>query len=324
MINRLVIGDSHNPWSNLALEKYLYRTCTDENILYLWQNADTVVIGRNQNAWKECDLKQMDADGVKLARRESGGGAVFHDLGNLNFTFISPNAVHDVHRQMGVIQAAVGQFGVETDLSGRNDLTIRASGSKFSGNAFQKGATCALHHGTILIDVDMEKIKRYLTPSAKKLEAKGIQSVRARVANLKAVEPSVSVDGMRAALVRAFEETYGPIDRTTPLQLDEAQIGEFERVLASWEWRLGNTPEFDITLNNRFAWGEVDLLLNVQRGHVTQAQVYSDALDEGLILRIAPLLAGSPFNSAALGERLRALGGIEGEDLAGWIAQESL
>ncbi len=150
-MNQIIYGTGFNPWYNLAVEKRLFRLGYDGVILYIWQNANTVVIGKNQNAWRECDLAAMEKDDVRLARRESGGGAVFHDLGNLNFTFLVPNELYDVRRQLAVIQRAVAVFGLETEQSGRNDLLLTENGCKFSGNAFQRSATHSLHHGTILI-----------------------------------------------------------------------------------------------------------------------------------------------------------------------------
>ena len=166
MIDKLKLyrGQSFDPFFNLAVEEYLLQN-TDEGCctLYLWQNQNTVVIGRNQNAFKECRTTLLEDEGGKLARRLSGGGAVFHDLGNLNFTFLVPTADYDLDKQLKVIELACEKLGVKVERSGRND--ILADGRKFSGNAFYKNGPRAYHHGTLMVDVDREKMGRYLNPS---------------------------------------------------------------------------------------------------------------------------------------------------------------
>ena len=135
MLNTIVITTSFNPWFNLAIEEFLVNNVKDdETILYLWQNKDTVVIGSNQNPWKECDVNKIEEDKVKLARRLSGGGAVYHDIGNLNFTFIMKKYKYDEDKQLNVVLNAINSFGMEAKFSGRNDLLL--SGKKFSGNAY--------------------------------------------------------------------------------------------------------------------------------------------------------------------------------------------
>ena len=182
MISSLYIYKSSglDPFGNLAREQVmLEHGPKDGVILYLWQNENTVVIGRNQNAFKECRVSLLEEEGGKLARRLSGGGAVFHDHGNLNFTFLLPQEDFDVRRQLEVICRACKAFGIPAEISGRNDLT--AQGQKFSGNAFYKNGTRAYHHGTLLMNADMSKLGRYLSPPVAKLKAKGVDSVRSRV-----------------------------------------------------------------------------------------------------------------------------------------------
>ena len=193
MINRLsyFISSSTNPYLNLAVEEYLLETVKpNQLILYLWQNERTVVIGKNQNAWKECRFQELEADGGHLARRLSGGGAVFHDLGNLNFTFLMPSSDYDLSKQMSVILEAVRSLGIDAQKSGRNDVTV--DGKKFSGNAFCQKGTNSYHHGTLMLRVDTQKVARYLNVSEKKLRSKGVSSVTSRVCNLCDFIPDLS------------------------------------------------------------------------------------------------------------------------------------
>ena len=199
MIETLRVCESEglDPYRNLAIEQHLLETVLGGCcLLYLWQNERTVVIGRNQNAWAECRTTALFEEGGRLARRLSGGGAVYHDLGNLNFTFLLCEEDYDLTRQLSVIRRACSLCGIETEISGRNDLL--ASGRKFSGNAFCHHEGRAYHHGTLLIDVDADAMGRYLSPSKAKLEAKGVESVRSRVVNLRELNPALTVDMLKA------------------------------------------------------------------------------------------------------------------------------
>ena len=209
MIERLLVcrSRSFDPYENLALEEALLnRVGEGELILYLWQNERTVVIGKNQNPWKECRTALLAEEGGHLARRLSGGGAVFHDLGNLNFTFLMPAQDYDLPRQLTVIQRACRSLGIPAERSGRNDLL--ADGRKFSGNAFYKHNGKAYHHGTLMVDVDLDRVQRYLSPSKAKLAAKGVESVRSRVVNLREFVPTLTVEQLADALIAALAEVY--------------------------------------------------------------------------------------------------------------------
>ena len=173
MRNYFVESKEYNPWKNLAIEKHLAEGIRPGDfLLYLWQNDNTVVIGRNQNALQECCAQLLEEEGGYLARRTTGGGAVYQDLGNLCFTFMASPERYDLGRQMKVVQKACLAFGIETEFSGRNDI-ITKEGYKFSGNAFSVTNACKIQHGTLMVDVDTEKMARYLTPSEEKMKAKG-------------------------------------------------------------------------------------------------------------------------------------------------------
>jgi len=207
MIEKLtfVEGTKTSPYENLALEEYLLFQCLEEEcILFLWQNEKTVVIGKNQNAWKECFVSRLEEDGVNLVRRISGGGAVYHDLGNLNFTFITRSNHFEVERQMRVIVNAIRNMGICADCSGRNDVLV--DGKKISGNAYCRQGEFCYHHGTIMIDVDVWKLSRYLNVPEDKLKSKGVDSVRSRVGNLKDFLPEITIREVKDQILNAFQE----------------------------------------------------------------------------------------------------------------------
>lgn len=292
-------SNEHDPWYNLALEEHLLKNIQPGSVmLYLWQNDHTVVIGRNQNPWKECACKAFEADGGKLARRLSGGGAVYHDLGNLNFTFIMSSDLYDFHKQLEAILAAVQKAGIQAQFTGRNDIVYNER--KFSGNAFYHGKNASYHHGTLLVDTNFEKLVTYLNPSADKIRAKGIESVRSRVINLASVCPDLSIDAMKQYFRAAFEEVYGGKTQQVSVSSDDTAFSALHQQYASWEWRYGNTPAFDLSFTQRFGWGGADVQLSFSNSQIKTAIIYSDAMDADIIEAIAQHLPGTAFSRKAL------------------------
>lgn len=311
------------PYENQALEKHLLEQVGPEQIiLYLWQNHRTVVIGKNQNPWRECKVAELEADGGSLARRISGGGAVYHDLGNLNFTFLCQAAQYDVGRNLQVIVAALARLGIRSEITGRNDVTVE--GRKISGNAFYEGRSC-FHHGTLLIGVELERMGRYLQASAKKLASKGVASVQARVTNLQTFCPGLTPEQMVEPLLQGMEQVYGmrpvPWPRET---LDAGRLSVLTREFADPAWRLGRPIPCDLAMQERFPWGEVELRLSVDRGRVRQAQLFTDALHTDLAELVEPALTGHVFSSRTLAQVLANLpgAGIEVSDLAALVLRE--
>lgn len=302
MINKLFIYNCRDtdPYRNIALEKYLLDSLQPgECVLYLWQNKNTVVIGRNQNAWAECRTTQLEEEGGKMARRLSGGGAVFHDLGNLNFTFLVNEEDYDVDKQLSVIQAALAELGLKAEKSGRNDLLV--DGRKFSGNAFFHRNGHAYHHGTLLVNVDMQKLGRYLTPPKAKLEAKGVASVRSRVANLTEFVPALTCDALRQHMTEAFSRVYSLPCCVKELDANASGIiTKDAEMLSSWDWLFGSRLPFSFSCEAKFDWGWIQLQLQVESGTVIGAQVYSDSMDWTVSDTVANCLKGQKFNQSAL------------------------
>lgn len=278
-----------NPYRNIALESLLLDSLeAGEVILYLWQNFRTVVIGRNQNAWKECQTAVLKADGGYVARRLSGGGAVYQDLGNLNFTFLAKKDLYDVEKQMEVILRAVNRLGIAAEISGRNDIT--ADGRKFSGNAFYHSGENYFHHGTIMVEVNTGRLSSYLNVQTEKLKSKGVDSVRSRVQNLAQWRPELTVEELKRALKKAFEEVYacgepcgemvfaGDGDSILPKGISAESLTVRTERFASWDWIYGKKLPFSREYEARFDWGCVQAQLTVDAGRVTDAAFYSDTL----------------------------------------------
>lgn len=305
---RYLISGSTDPYQNIALEAYLLtHTEPEECILYLWQNRKTVVIGYNQNAWKECRVEELEADGGFLARRLSGGGAVFHDMGNLNFTFLTRKNSFSVERQTEVILRAVQAFGIHAVRTGRNDLAV--DGGKFSGNAFYRTGDCCYHHGTVLIRADKHEMSKYLNVSREKLQSKGVDSVKSRVVNLAQYKPDLTVEQMQTALLDAFAEVYEGIPvPVSPEELPETELKEGALRFSSWEWLYGRKIPFNFEVTRRFDWGEVLIRLEVSEGVIHNAAIWTDALITELPRQTERALKGCRFRDAEIGQVFEGIG----------------
>lgn len=307
---RLFVYDgrrSRDPFLNLAVEAHLMeRVPDDAAVLYLWQNDKTVVIGRNQNAWRECRAEELEAAGGHLARRLTGGGAVYHDEGNLNFTFCAPEALYDVEKQTAVIAAAARAFGIAAERTGRNDLT--AEGRKFSGNAFRRSGGKRLHHGTVLIDGDMTAMTRWLDAEGSKLRAKGVRSVPSRVINLRELAPELTVDAFAEAMKRSFSAVYGaPSSAIKEAALDREDIERKRRFFASWEWRFGQRLPFADEWRGVFPWGTLRLSVRAEGGVIQEAAAESDGMASEIIAAIPGALRGVRYGRDAMAAAILAL-----------------
>ena len=293
-----------NPYLNLAIEEYLLQSCReDECILYLWQNKQTVVIGYNQNAWKECLVSKLEGDGGHLARRLSGGGAVYHDDGNLNFTFLVRKENYSVDKQLQVIIQAAKMLGIHAEKSGRND--ILADGKKFSGNAFYETKGHCYHHGTIMINVNLQELSKYLTVSKEKLQSKGVNSVKSRVANLSELQENVTIEGTKEKLQRAFEQVYGmPAAHRKVSDLNKDYIDEKKKEFESWDFIYGKKFEFQNELSHRFTWGEISIQFRVKEGQVQDVKIFSDSMHPGFIMDISSYFSGCRYRNKELCAKL--------------------
>lgn len=290
-----------DPCRNLALEKYLMdHVQPGQCILYLWQNANTVVIGRNQCAADECRIPELEAAGGRLARRLSGGGAVYHDLGNLNFTFLARRTNYDVTRQTEVILQAVRALGVPAEKNGRNDLT--AEGKKFSGHAYYRSGDACCHHGTLMADVALDRLGLYLKPAPDKLKAKGVQSVRARVVNLARYCPGLTIPQLRQSLTNAFGQVYGlPVQPLPDGFVDGAAVDALTGTFSAPGWRYGGSaPAGQTVYRARFGWGGVTLRCTLAEGRLRQVSLASDGLEADYLAGVPARLEGCAAAPAAV------------------------
>lgn len=317
----VIESNGFDPYYNLALEEYLLGMAPEQGcILYLWQNQHTVVIGKNQNPWAECRTSLLQEEGGKLARRLSGGGAVYHDLGNLNFTFLCKEENYNLNKQLSVIRRAVEIAGIQAEFSGRNDLL--AEGKKFSGNAFYHGKINSYHHGTILIQANMERLQRYLSPPKAKLESKGIASVRSRVINLSELSPALTCSQMKTNMRRAFEEIYGQATELVLSSQDRDAIMQLRGRYESQQWLFGRSMAFSCSLEGQLSFGHLELQLQVESGMITDLQVYTDAMDADLPQKLTQALKNCPFLSDHMQQAVASLD--VGEELCGFIRQQNL
>ncbi|MDM5101074.1 lipoate--protein ligase A [Aeromonas salmonicida] len=329
---RLLVSDSHDPLFNLAVEECIFRQMDpNQRVLFLWRNANTVVIGRAQNPWKECNTRRMEEDGVTLARRSSGGGAVFHDLGNSCFTFMAGKPGYDKSISTAIVLDALKLLGVNAFASGRNDLLVATQDGdrKVSGSAYRETLDRGFHHGTLLLDADLSRLANYLNPDPKKLAAKGISSVRSRVANLCELLPGLEHQQVSHALIEAFFAHYGA--RVSPEHISPTQLPDlpgFADTFArqrSWEWNFGHAPAFTHQLDERFDWGGVELHFDVEKGVIGRAQIFSDSLDPAPLDALAQRLVGVTYRSDAIAALLGQLKAdfparqAELDALAGWL-----
>lgn len=308
---------SHDPFFNMAFEHFLFNQYNEgEEILYLWQNNPSVIIGRFQNPWIECKLSLMDEKRVNLVRRESGGGAVFHDRGTAIFSFFSPfKDTNSEERNYNYLIKCLNEMGIHATKTSRNDLSViwKEEERKISGNAFKKKGKVNLQHGTMLIDTHLEQLSEYLTPSSKKLKSKGISSVRSRVINLKEINPLISTNSFFEKLIEVFSLSE-PISENIPyyevkesLLEEEPDLKKEYENLKSSEWILGKTPEFNQLLEETFTFGSFSLYLEVDDLIIKDIKIFSDSLNVNFIEKLSEVLKNSQYSPEGIKKAFKQL-----------------
>lgn len=285
---------SFNPYQNLSFEEKLMESVNeDELIFYLWQNKNTVVIGKNQCAKDQCNLELMKKNNILLARRSSGGGAVYHDLGNLNFTFISRNKDFNISKHLQVIKESLKEFEIEAYFSGRNDLLV--DGYKISGQAYLKTNNVSLHHGTLLVNVDLNDLTKYLKKDEDKLKTHGVKSHIQRVKNISDFNNKVNISNIKESLKTVVSKVYN-----CPLVEKEIEENDLCNKYFSekWLYRLNLTGK---RIKKRFDYGLIDINLKIADNKIIDVLINSDILDIDIVDEIKNSLINKEFNTSLLG-----------------------
>ena len=298
---------STDPYYNLALEQVVFDGPGQrETCCMLWQNDNTIVVGKHQNTLQEVNMAYVQEHGVRVARRLSGGGAVYHDLGNVNFTFIAPHEGAEMNFSSFCrpVAAALARLGVTAQISGRNDMTI--DGKKFSGNSQYVKHGRVMHHGTILYDSDLSVVGQALRVPEDKITSKGLRSVRSRVTN---VRPYVKKDLPTGAFLAELRQALWEMYPMEPLELTPEQKAEAEHLRATlystWEWNFGASPACQIVKKRRIeGCGQLEVHLDVEQGALKTLQFYGDYFSMEEPEELARQLLGCPLEEAALRRRL--------------------
>lgn len=320
----LLENNCTDPAWNLALDEYLFTHFPGE-VLTLWRNGPSVIIGKNQNALEEIDLDFVRAHQIPVIRRLTGGGAVFHDLGNINYTLVQPCGAGDFNNYAKFTKPIVdflATLGVRAELSDRNDLLV--DGQKFSGNAQAARDGRILHHGTLLFSADLTRLAGALRPRDIKLESKGIRSVSSRVTNLAAHLPAPMVVEEFLDRLRAFFlETVPGLTPCALTEDDRAAVDTLrEEKYGTWDWNFGSAPKYTWSMATKFPFGLVDVRLDVDRGIIRSAALYGDYFGQLDSTGLAERLVGLPHRREALLPVLQAL--PLGDYIAGSTAEDLL
>ena len=313
---------SRDPYFNLALEEYVFeRMDKSKSYFMLWQNDNTIVVGKYQNTAEEIDQAYVDAHGIRVARRLSGGGAVYHDKGNLNFTFIvdradAPGLNFKIFVEP-VIQA-LARFGVHAAFTGRNDLTI--DGMKFSGNAQYARRGRLLHHGCIMLDSNLTSVADALRVKEAKFDSKAVKSVRSRVTTINAHAPApISMEDFKGAL-KECAMASGELEPCTLTEEDLAAIRKLrDEKYATWAWNYGFSPAYDMRREMKFPAGLVTANLSAEGGKIKAVRFYGDFFGNGELGELEGAMVGLPLDGH-LTEALEAL--RVGDYMSGITAEE--
>ncbi|MBO0471839.1 lipoate--protein ligase [Enterococcus sp. DIV0242_7C1] len=326
-----VPNENNDPRVNLAIETYLLKEKPlDEPILLFYINDPSIIIGRNQNTIEEINKEYVDEKGIHVVRRLSGGGAVYHDHGNLNFSFIMPddgNSFRDFAKVTQPIIQALHELGVSgAELKGRNDLVI--DGMKFSGNAMYATAGRMFAHGTLMFDSDIDEVVNALKVRKDKIESKGIKSVRSRVTNIKPFLPEEK-QGMTTEEFREdiLLKIFG-VDSVNQVKTYELIDDDWKKInkisdeyYRNWDWNYGKSPAFNLERRHRFPIGAIDAQMNVEDGEIKEIKIFGDFFGLGEIKDVEEILTGTKYEKAAIEEAVdkidvkKYFGNIEKADL---------
>lgn len=308
---KYIVNNSNDPAYNIALESYAFKNLTDiDEIFILWINEPAIIIGKHQNAIQEINKEYTDEHGIHVVRRLSGGGAVYHDLNNLNYTIISNKAdegAFDFKTFSKPVIDTLAKLGVRADFTGRNDLEI--DGKKICGNAqaYYKGRM--MHHGCLLFDVDMTVLANALKVSKDKIESKGVKSVRARVTNINNELPEkMTVLEFKDAILNQMKETYPDMDEYVLSDKELEAIQEIrDTKFGTWDWNFGETPEYTVERSVRYPAGKITTYVKAEKSVIESIKIYGDFFGIGDVSDIEELLVGTRYEYADVLEKLQTI-----------------
>ncbi len=294
----------NDPYYNLALEEYFFEKMDrSESYFLLWQNDNTIVVGKYQNTAEEVNQQYVEEHGVKVARRLSGGGAVYHDMGNLNFTFITDKEeIDNFNFKKFVIPVinVLNSLGVKAEFTGRNDITI--DGAKFSGNSQYMKKGRVMHHGCIMLSTDLSVVSKALQVREAKLESKAMKSVRSRVTTIdRHLKRDVSMDEFKELLKK---EIFTDDDIRTAVLSDD-DLREIEKLrdskYATWDWNYGESPEYDMRKEKKYPGGLITVFMKAESSRIKEVKFYGDFFGNGEICELEESLRGAKLDESLLG-----------------------
>ena len=313
-----------DPRINLAMEEYILRNMDIEKDDYLlfFINQPSVIVGKNQNTIEEINTDYVEDNDILVVRRLSGGGAVYHDLNNLNFSFLTKddgNSFHNYKKFTQPVVDALAKLGVNAELSGRND--ILAEGRKVSGNAQYATKGRMFSHGTLLFKTDIDAVVNSLKVKKDKIESKGIKSVRSRVGNISDyLKEPLTVEQFRMEILKSI---FGGEENIQYYELTDEDWEKINQIskerYQTWEWNYGKSPRFNIQKSHRFPSGSVDIRLEVNKGLIEEVKIFGDFFGVGDVDEIEKLLIGTKYERASIGE---ALGDMDISHYFGGVSKE--
>ncbi|TKC18196.1 lipoate--protein ligase [Robertmurraya kyonggiensis] len=312
-----------DPQINLAIEEYALKNLDiNETYLLFYINGPSIIIGKNQNSIEEINTEYVEANGIKVVRRLSGGGAVYHDLGNLNFSFITKDdgeSFHNFKKFTEPVVDALHKLGVQAELSGRNDIVVE--GRKISGNAQFSTRGRMFSHGTLMLDSEIDHVVSALKVKKDKIESKGIKSIRSRVANISEfLTEKISIEDFRALLLENIFDGKENIQEYVLTEQDWENIHQLSKErYQNWDWNYGKSPKFNLQHSHRFPVGSIDVRLEVNKGIIENCKIFGDFFGVGDVAEIEQKLIGIRYEKA---EIERAMEDIDIKHYFGNITKE--